>query len=80
MAKCFLTIQEVERLKSTNGAFTIGEWAKFTHLKAQLCNYGKGGSSYRDYTQFTLHDVMKHIGVYFINGVSPSPQVEYLMS
>ena len=63
---------------NAEGTFTIGEWATFTHLKAQLCNAGKGGSMYRDYTQLTLEDVMKHIGVYFIHGVSPSPQVEHL--
>ena len=48
-------------------------------MKAQFCNSGKDGSIYCDYTQFTLHDVMKHIGVYFIHRVSPLPQVEYLM-
>ena len=63
----FLPYKKSKEQKITDGAFTIGEWAKFTHLKAQLCNAGKGGYIYRDYTQFTLHDVMKHIGVYFIH-------------
>ena len=44
----FLPYKKSKEQKITDGAFTIGEWATFTHLKAQLCNAGKGGSIYRD--------------------------------
>ena len=45
-----------------------------------LSNAGEGGSIYCEYKPFTVFELMKHIGIYFLNGVSPSPQVEQKMS
>ena len=45
-------------------------------MKAVLTNTGKDGVIYRDWKPFTSKELMKHIGVYFLQGVSPSPQVE----
>lgn len=64
---------------SKDGTFTVGDWCKFTNLKAMLSNAGKDGTIYKDFVPFTVHEIMKHIGVYFIHGVSPSPQVEQKM-
>ena len=43
-------------------------------------NAGKGGTVYRYFVSFTVQMMMKHIGIYILNGVSPSPQVEMKMS
>ena len=62
-----------------DGGFTIGEWTRFTNLKALLSNAGTGGTVYKDFVPFTTFELMKHIGIYFLNGVSPSPRVEMKM-
>lgn len=49
------------------------------NLKASLSNAGKGGTVYIDYFDFSFEEMMKHIGVYFLHGISPSPQVEMKM-
>ena len=46
------------------------------NLKASLSNAGKGGTVYIDYFDFSFEEMMKHIGVYFLHGISPSPQVK----
>ena len=48
-------------------------------MKAMLSNEGSGGTIYKDFTPFTTFELMKHVGVYFLNGVSPSPRVEMKM-
>ena len=65
--------------RQADGAFTIGDWTFFTNLKAQLSNAGKGGTIYTDFVPFTVEEMMKHIGVYILNGISPLPQVEMKM-
>ena len=52
------------------------EWAMNINLKAMLSNAGSGGNMFKDFTLFTTFELMKHIGLYFLNGVSPSPRVE----
>ena len=49
------------------------------NLKASLSNAGKGGTIYTDYVDFSAKEMMKHIGVYFLHDISPSPQVEMKM-
>ena len=39
-------------------------------------NAGKGGTLYPHYNPFTVDEVMKHIGIYIWNGLSPSPQID----
>ena len=38
-------------------------------------NGGLGGK-YKYFRIFSLHELMKHIGLYLLQGFSPSPQVE----
>ena len=52
------------------------EWAMNINLKAMLSNAGSGGTIYKDFTPFTTFELMKHVGLYFLDGVSPSPRVE----
>ena len=42
----------------------------------QLSNAGSGGTIFKDFTPFTTFELMKHVGFYFLNRVSPSPRVE----
>ena len=59
---------------------TLSDWTTFTNMKAMLSNAGEGGTIYPDFVPFTVDELMKHIGIYFLNGVSPSPQVEQKLS
>ena len=50
----------------------INTW---TNKKAGLYNAGQGGVQYPDYEDFNVEELMRHFGVYMLNGVAPSPQV-----
>lgn len=44
-------------------------------MRAMMENSGLGGK-YSDFSNFTLNELMRHIGLYLLQGLSPSPQVE----
>ncbi len=54
-------------------AFAVGQWTTQTNLKIMLCNAGPGVTVYKDFTPFTTFESMKHVGIYILNEVSPSP-------
>jgi hypothetical protein len=55
--------------------FTIENVLSWTNTKARMMNAGLGGK-YSDFVDFSLIELMKHIGLYLFHGISPSPQVE----
>ena len=71
----FVPFKKSRTQANRDGPWTIGEWTRNTNLKAMLSNAGSGGTIYKDFTLFTTFELMKHVGVYFLNGVSPSPRV-----
>ena len=75
----FIPFKKTREQSRKYGSFHVGEWTRFTNLKAMLSNAGVGGTTYKDFTPFTTFELMKHIGIYFLNGVSPSPRVELKM-
>ena len=62
--------QGSERLTS------IVDITSFTNKKAYLFNAGRGSTQYPNFTPFSVDEIMKHISIYMINGLCPSPQVE----
>ena len=50
-------------------------WTTYTNTKALLANAGQKGEIYPDFKPFTPTELRKHIGVYFVHGLSPSPHV-----
>ena len=56
---------------------TMEEITSWTNMKAMLCNAGHGGSCYKHWTPFSVNEMMKHFAVYLLNGLNPSPHVEY---
>ena len=42
-----------------------------------LANAGQKGETYPDFKPSTLTELRKHIGVYFVHGLSPSPSVSH---
>ena len=51
------------------------QWTSFTNHKALLSKAGQEGEVYPDYTPFTNYELRKHIGLYMVHGLDPSPQM-----
>jgi len=56
---------------------SFSQIAHWTDLKATHANAGKGGVYYQDYEPFDVDEIKQHFGLYIINGLVPSPWVEY---
>ena len=50
------------------------DWKNYTNLKASLC--GAGHDIYKDWYEFSVEEMRMHIGLYVLDGISPSPRVE----
>ena len=63
-------------IKKKNGVeFSVEDLLTWTNLRAMMENSGLGGK-YSDLFNLTLHELMKHIGLYLLQALSPSPQVD----
>ena len=49
----------------------------WTNDKARSCNAGEGGSLYPTFKPFTVDEIQQHIGIYFLDGMNPSPNIEF---
>jgi hypothetical protein len=49
---------------------------QWTNLKAALADAGTGGSYYPDFKPFKTKELRQHLGLYVLQGLSPSPQIE----
>jgi hypothetical protein len=52
---------------------TLEQWVQYLNLKAALAQ--AGSLIYKDFTPFRTEELKRHIGLYILNGLSPSPQV-----
>ena len=64
------------RCQDKNGVTSIADFTSFTNKKAYLYNTGSGVTQYLEFEEFSVDEIMQHLGVYILNGLSPSPQVE----
>lgn len=48
---------------------------KWTNRKAVDSNAGEGGSLYPTWTRFSVDEIQQHIGLYFLNGLNPTPDI-----
>ncbi|CAB9519576.1 unknown protein [Seminavis robusta] len=55
---------------------SISKLTTFTNMKAQLSNAGDGGTCYRDFKPFNVKEIRQFLGLYVLNGLSPSPRIE----
>ena len=62
-------------LRSRGDTFSLEKLLSWTNMRALLDNASLGGK-YSDFSNFSLDELMKHIGLYLFQGLSPSPQVE----
>ena len=70
---CFFPIKRIP--SDEVSAVSIAEITSWTNKKALLDNAGAGGR-YRRFHPFSIKEIMRHFGLYMLNGVAPSPQVE----
>ena len=54
---------------------TMADITRFTNKKGFMLNAGMSGTMYPHFKPFSVSETMQHIGVYMLNGLSPSPQV-----
>ena len=64
------------RRQDKNGVTSIADFTSFIKKKSYLYNIGSGGTQYPDFKEFSVDEIMQHLGAYILNGLSPSPQVE----
>ena len=55
---------------------TIEELQYCTNTKAMMENAGRRGEKYKGFEDFTKKELMAHLGVYLLHGISPDPQIE----
>ena len=41
-----------------------------------VANVGRIGGKYKGFDNFTKREMMAHLGVYLLHGISPAPQIE----
>ncbi|OEU12697.1 hypothetical protein FRACYDRAFT_243954 [Fragilariopsis cylindrus CCMP1102] len=63
--------------ENTAGGFSFLNLTKWTNTKAMNADAGKDGSTYKDFVPFSVRELRSHFGLYVLQGLSPSPRVEY---
>ena len=48
----------------------------WTNTKAMIANAGKRGGRYKRFVNFNKDELMQHLSLYLLHGISPSPQIE----
>ena len=66
-----------DRVKGTDPKqVTVDELTSWTNTKAMICNAGKRGGRYSRFVDFSKPELMQHLALYLLHGISPSPQIE----
>ena len=63
--------------RSLTTQVTLEDITTWSNQKAYIANSGQGGKQYESWRPFTVEEIMAHIGVYVLNGLIPSPKIEY---
>ena len=71
----FLPVKNKRHGGAGMSSFTMEKCLSWTNTKARMMNAGLGGK-YSDFVDFSLVELMRHVGLYLFHGLSPSPQVE----
>ena len=56
--------------------FSMESLNRWTNIRALMENAGGLGGKYEDFVNFSTDELMKHIGIYLLQALSPLPQVE----
>ena len=50
-------------------------WTSYTNTNALMQNTGVEGEIYPDFKPFIPEEIRKHLGVYILHGLSPTPEL-----
>ena len=65
-------------LKKPNGRGTIfNDWISWTNANGILTNCGAVGGLYPTWKPFSIKEIQQFVGVYILDGLSISPQIQY---
>ena len=70
--KAFLPVTNTDVGAKT---YSIQHSLMWTNLRATLEQAGISGK-YADFKSFTLHELLQHLGIYLLQALSPSPQID----
>ena len=70
----FLVFLPDKRMAGEEQKFCTNNWCRYTNQKAQQAF--AGSECYKEFVPFTPKDIQMHLGLYILNGLSPSPQVD----
>ena len=56
------------------------QWANFLNMKSVILGAGVPGGIYPGFTPFSYEEIERFIGLYMLQGLNPSPQVEWKSS
>ena len=56
--------------------FSMDQCTTYSNLKAGLSNAGAGGTNYKDFKPFSCKEMRQFLGLYVLNGLTPSPRME----
>jgi Transposase IS4 len=73
--QAFLPMKNKEKNKNGINYLSIADLVQWTNLKAVLSNAGTN-QCYKDFHSFTPKELKQHLGLYILNGLSPSPSLE----
>ena len=62
--------------QNVNTQFWTHKWAFWTNQKAISCSVGVPGGVYPSFTPFSYHEIECFLGLYILQGLNPSPQIE----
>ena len=57
-------------------AVTIEDFQSWTNTKSMIENSGRRWGKYNGFKYFTKKEMMAHLGVYLLHGISPAPQID----
>jgi hypothetical protein len=67
-------------VKGDKTKFSVANWTAYSNAKAVMCNSGEPGSIYaRKFKPFKNDNISAMLGVYIIDGLTPSPQLMWKM-
>lgn len=74
--RCNVFVPRNRKRQGSEGFTSIVDTTLFTNKNSYLFNAGVCGTQYPNFTPFSVDIIMRHIGMYMLNCLYPSPQVE----
>ena len=75
------SIRDINVTGDSKTTFAISNWTKYTSVKAKMADAGEPGHIFSGkYKPLTLNEIQRQLGIYILDGVSPTPQLNFRMT